>query len=149
MKTINRQSILSGIFVIVIFVSCSKDNNPVSHNTVLLTERTWKFETYGLDENNDGVIDETEKAMQDCEVDDVFTFNVNRTGSFSRGANICNAGEAASVSFNWSFFNQETELAIFAAPEKISKLDDNTLEVYYMDQNLQGQDVKYIRRFKH
>ena len=57
--------------------------------------------------------------------------------------------EPAVINFNWSFSNNGTELAIFAAPEKINKLDENILEVYYMDQNSQGQPVKYIRRFNH
>jgi hypothetical protein len=116
---------------------------------MFLTERAWKFEMYGLDENNNGIIDESENDLQSCEADDLFTFNPTGTGSLARGTLVCNAGEPAVVNFNWSFSNNETELAIFAAPEKISILNENTLEVYYMDQNLQGQAVKYIRRFKH
>ena len=61
----------------------------------------------------------------------------------------CTEGEPAVINFAWSFSNNETELAIFAAPEKINKLDENILEVYYMDQNLQGEAVKFIRRFQH
>ena len=148
MKTTNPRLIAFSIILIAFFASCSK-SNPISYKTILLTDKTWKFDFYGLDENNDGVIDVSENAMQSCEADDVFTFNINGTGLFSRGTATCDVGEPATVNFNWSFFNNETELAIFAAPEKISKLDDTTLEVYYMDQNLQGESVKYIRRFKH
>ena len=87
------------------------------------------------------------------ENDDIFTFHANGTGVFEGGTTPCSIGEPAVINFNWSFSGNGTELAIFAAPEKINKLDENILEVYYMDQTSQGQavkyTVKYIRRFNH
>jgi hypothetical protein len=148
MKTTTLKLVIS-FFSFILFISCSKEDDAIDRNTVLLIQDSWKFETYGLDENNNGSIEETENAMLACEVDDIFTFNVNGTGVFARGAVPCSMGEPATTSFNWSLSNNGTELAIFAAPEKINKLDDNTLEVYYMDLNSQGQPAKYIRRFKH
>ena len=115
----------------------------------MLIENDWKFEFYGLDENNNGLIDESENAMQECEADDILIFNVGGSGLLNRGITICSQGETTTSNFSWNFYNNETELAIFASPEKISILNENTLEVYYMDQNLQGQSVKYIRRFRH
>lgn len=149
MKTVISKLSLLSLLVIILFSSCSKNEETISAKTIFLTEKTWKFDSYGLDENNNGVIDETENAMQSCETDDVFTFNVVGTGSLNHGTTECSPGEPAIDNFNWSFSNNETELAIFGAPEKISILNDATLEVYYMDQNLQGQPVKYIRRFHH
>ena len=149
MKTVISKLSLLSLLVIILFSSCSKNEETISAKTIFLTEKTWKFDSYGLDENNNGVIDETENAMQSCETDDVFTFNVVGTGSLNHGTTECSPGEPSIDNFNWSFSNNETELAIFGAPEKISILNDATLEVYYMDQNLQGQPVKYIRRFHH
>jgi hypothetical protein len=51
-------------------------------------------------------------------------------------------GEAPVINFNWRFENNSTELAIFAAPEKINLLDENILEVYYMDVKLTGSAGK-------
>lgn len=149
MKTITSKLSLLSILTVIIISSCSKGDNPVSQNTILLVEKAWKFEFYGLDENNNGVIDADENAMQACEADDIFTFNVIGTGSLNRGATTCSPDESTISNFSWSFYNNETELAIFAFPEKISVLNENVLEVYYMDQNLQGQSVKYVRRFRH
>jgi len=149
MKTTTPKLLIISFLSFILFTSCSKEDNPVDRNTVLLIQDSWKFEIYGLDENNSGVIEETENAMLDCEADDIFTFNANGTGVFAGGALPCSMGEPATISFNWSLSNNGTELAIFAAPEKINRLDENILEVYYMDQNSQGQPVKYIRRFKH
>ena len=148
MKTTTLKLAIS-FFSFFLFISCSKEDDAIDRNTVLLIQDSWKFEIYGLDENNNGIIEETENAMLACEADDIFTFNANGTGVFAGGAVPCSMGEPATISFNWSLSNNGTELAIFAAPEKINKLDENILEVYYMDQNSQGQPVKYIRRFKH
>ena len=149
MKTITLKLVIISFISFILFTSCSKKDNTVDRNTVLLIQNSWKFEVYGLDENNNGVIEETENGMLACETDDIFTFNANGTGVFAGGATPCSMGDPATINFNWSFSNNGTELAIFAAPEKINKLDENVLEVYYMDQNSQGQLVKYIRRFKH
>ena len=149
MKTTTPKLFIISFLSFILFISCSKEENPVDPNTVLLIQDSWKFEIYGLDENNSGVIEATENAMLDCEADDIFTFSANGTGVFAGGALPCSMGEPATISFNWSLSNNGTELAIFAAPEKINRLDENILEVYYMDQNSQGQPVKYIRRFKH
>ena len=149
MKTINLKLIILSFFSFILFISCSKEDNPLERNTALLIQSSWKFERYGLDENNNGVIEDTENGMLDCEADDIFTFNANGTGVFAGGAVPCSIGEPSTINFSWSFSNNGTELAVFAAPEKINKLDENILEVYYMDVNSQGQPVKYIRRFMH
>lgn len=150
MKTTNLRFIVLSLLSTIMITSCSKEEgSTVVSNTTLLTQKSWKFETYGLDENNNGVIEQTESDMQSCEADDIFAFNANGMGSLAYGTIACSPDDPATVNFNWSFTNNETELAIFAAPEKISILNENTLEVYYMDQNSLGQPVKYIRRFKH
>ena len=149
MKTILKLTVLS-ILSTLTFSSCSKDSNTVAKsNTELLTQKNWKFEIYGLDENNNGTIEQSENSMMPCEADDLFKFNANGTGVFTGGTIDCSLGEPATINFNWTFSNNETELAVFAAPEKINKLNEGILEVYYMDQNSQGQPVKFIRRFQH
>lgn len=147
MKTTWLQLTLVSMFSVIIPSSCIKED--IKSKTTLLVERSWRFERYGLDENNNGVIEDAENYMMPCEQDDVFTFMINGAGFFEGDALPCTEGEPAVINFAWSFSNNETELAIFAAPEKINKLDENILEVYYMDQNLQGHAVKFIRRFQH
>ncbi len=149
MKTIFLRLIIISFFSTFICVSCNKETDVLNHNTSLLIEKSWKFEIYGLDENNNGVIEEAENNMLDCEADDVYTFYANGGGVFKGGTIPCSMDETPVINFNWRFENNATELAIFAAPEKINQLDENILEVYYMDVNSQGQPVKYIRRFMH
>ena len=117
--------------------------------TALLVKDPWKFESHGLDENNNGLIEESENSMLACEADDIYTFYPNCTGVFSAGAIACSAGEPATIDFEWRLLNNGTALGVFAAAETISRLDETILEVYYMDENSLGQPVKYIRRFHH
>ena len=117
--------------------------------TTFLVKEPWKFEGHGLDENNNGIIEESENSMLACETDDIYTFYANCTGIFSAGTIACSAGEPATINFEWRLLNHGTELGVFAAAEMISRLDENILEVYYMDENSMGEPVKYIRRFRH
>jgi len=149
MKTIFLKLSTISFFSTIICVSCNKETDVLNQNTALLIDKSWKFEIYGLDENNNGIIEEAENNMLPCEADDVYTFYANGGGVFKGGTMPCSMGETPVVNFNWRFENNGTELAIFAAPEKINRLDENILEVYYMDVNSQGQPVKYIRRFMH
>ena len=149
MKTVISKLSILGLIPIISFISCSKENKILDRSTRLLIENRWKFEKYGLDENNNGVIDETENNMLPCENDDTYAFFANGGGFYEGGPEPCSLGETAIINFTWRFENNCTELAIFASPEKISQLDENILEVYYMDINSQGQPVKYIRRFRH
>ena len=147
MKTISYKLLLLSILLLLFFTSCLKED--VTHNTELLVQHTWRFDVYGLDENNNGVIEATENSMMPCEEDDRFTFMVSGSGFFERNKLSCSLIEPDVINFTWSFSNNETELAIFAAPERINKLDENILEVYYMDINSLGEPVKFIRRFRH
>ena len=149
MKTTIFPFIAISLSLICFFASCSKTDDMITRKTELLTRKEWKFDAYGLDENNNGVIEDVESSLQPCEADDVFKFYPNCTGVFSGGNMPCSEGEPSVINFDWRFINHGTQLAVFAAPEMINKLDENFLEVYYWDQNLQGEPVKYIRRFRH
>lgn len=135
---------------LAIITSCKKSsvNTVTKSKTELLTQTAWKYELHGLDENNNGVIDASENDMPYCQSDDVFNFSSNGTGVYLSGDLQC-APDDSTTNFTWSFANNETQLTIFTFTQTISKLDDNTLEVYYEDQNSTGQTVKYITRYKH
>ena len=148
MKT-NPAGIIAIASLLVILISCSKEDDAMTQKTMLLCEREWKFEAHGLDENNDGLIATSENRMLACEQDDIYQFNTNCTGVFTSGSMHCSVDEELSIDFNWRFLNRGTQLAVFAAPEMINRLDENILEVYYMDEDSVGHPVKYIRRFKH
>ena len=148
MKT-TPAGIIAFASLLIIIISCSKEDDAITQKTMLLCEREWKFEAHGLDENNNGVIETSENRMYACEQDDIYQFNANCTGVFTSGTMHCSVDEEPTVNFYWRFLERGTQLAVFAAPEMINRLDENTLEVYYMDEDSVGNPVKYIRRFKH
>ncbi len=135
--------------LLIIIISCSKEDDAITRKTMLLCEREWKFEAHGLDENNNGFIEPSENRMFACEQDDIYQFNPNCTGVFTSGTMHCSVDEESTINFYWRFLDRGTQLAVFAAPEMINRLDENVLEVYYMDEDSVGNPVKYIRRFKH
>jgi hypothetical protein len=139
-----------GMFSLVAVTSCKKGSNAtvVKSKTQLLTQAAWKYDLHGLDENNNGVIDQSENDMPSCQLDDLYTFSSNGTGIYASGDIQC-APDDVNTNFTWSLSSDETQLTIFSFSQTISRLDDNILEVYYEDQNSQGQTVKYITRFKH
>ena len=92
MKTIFLKLSTISFFSTIICASCNKETDVSNDNTALLIEKSWKFEIYGLDENNNGVIEEAENNMLDCETDDVYTFYANGGGAFKGGANPCSIG---------------------------------------------------------
>jgi hypothetical protein len=129
--------------------SCKKSTTAVSKSkTQLLTQSAWKYDLHGLDENNNGVIDQSENDMPSCQLDDSYTFSSNGTGVYASGAIQC-APDDVNTNFTWSLSSDETQLTIFSFSQTIGRLDDNILELYYEDQNSTGQTVKYITRFKH
>lgn len=149
MKTTGLKTTAISMCLIATLISCNKQVEIINQKTALLIHKSWKFEKYGLDENNNGMIEETENIMLACESDDTYTFFANGGGFYEGGALPCSQGETPIINFTWRFENNATELAVFAAPEKINQLDEKILEVCYMDVNSQGQLVKFIRRFQH
>ena len=135
-------------FLAIGMTSCKKDSSVNKSNVELLSQKAWVYEAQGLDENNNGVIDGSESDMLSCQSDDSFTFYSNGSGVYSSGSVKCGPDDV-NANFNWEFLNNGTELAIFAYPEKVNKLDEHTLETYVEGQNSQGETVKYIRRFHH
>ena len=148
MKTSNKLLLAVSLFFVGAAFSCSKNDTPVKSKTELLTQKPWKFVTHGLDENNNGTIDASEAALFSCQEDDRFSFSLNGVGAYTMGSTACSQDDE-NMSFVWSFSNNETELTIFAFPEKIKKLDETTLEIYLEQQNSSGQTVKYIKKFGH
>lgn len=147
MKTFGWKLMIVSIIIFLLFTSCLKED--LSRNTEFLIQQSWRFEVHGLDENNNGIIESFENSMLPCETDDRFTFMADGYGFYERNKLPCALIEPDVINFKWSFSNNETELTIFSSPEMISRLDDNVLEVFYLDVNSNGVPVKYIRRFRH
>ncbi|GAO41717.1 lipocalin family protein [Flavihumibacter petaseus] len=136
------------------FASCSKDkDDPATSKTSLLTSKSWKIESVGIDINKDGVVDQT-LPIDDCSLDNTVTFHTDGTGVYNEGANVCDGEDAGDQTFNWTFKENETVLS-FSIPSLIDQdgqiriLNENTLEVYTVEDAGGGITVHQVLKLKH
>ena len=155
------------LLVTVIAISCSKNagtgtkpNNPDSTATTVtlttnITAKAWKYDTSGLDTNNDGKIDQggDTTIVPLCQRDDLYTFNKDNTGSVNTGNLHCTVSEAQTTSFTWSLSSDNKTLKASFNPilqEGVTVLtvDSAHLSVY-RDSTLLGVTYRYIVSLKH
>ena len=116
-----KKLIISALFVCVIFIlinACSKSN---SNNTApvtkmqLLTQSSWKYDTAGLDNNNDGLIDApfpTGYGVSSCEADNILTLKSDGTGTVDEGATKCNVNDPQTTSFTWTLDTAKSAIVL-------------------------------------
>ena len=92
------------------WIACSKNDGTTVSKTQLLCSAAWKYDTAGIDADNNGSIDAALPAgyVQDCKKDNIVSFKSDGTGTSDEGASKCNAGDPQTSSFTWSFINNET-----------------------------------------
>ena len=102
---------LSGLLILVsiLHINCSKDDNPppaAKTKTELITKTSWKF--------SDAKVGGTSVSafLQTCQKDNVLTFLSAGTGTADEGATKCNASDAQTSPFTWSFQSNETILFV-------------------------------------
>lgn len=98
--------IVALIFAGFVFNACKKDDkttNPTATTVDLLANGTWKIDTIGFDDNNDGVIDEAiPGGVEACELDNTLTFNKDSvSGVFDEGATKCDPANPQTVDFGY------------------------------------------------
>jgi hypothetical protein len=139
--------VLLVLCTVMIFLSCRKENNAVSANLHLLTADSWTYDQFGIDQNLDGLIDVPE-TLQNCVKDDVVTFNVNGSGNFDQGANLCYPEFPQSQPFDWQFHNNETQIEYGGATHTILELSEDELAIY-TEENDGSSTVRHILVYKH
>jgi hypothetical protein len=112
-KLISLGFVLTALYLI----SCSKDGDNDNGNDEkmdLITSAAWKYDTAGVDLSGDGNIDQALPAglVDDCERDNLVTFNDDGTGTVDEGGSKCDAGDPQSTSLTWQFKNNQTVLNI-------------------------------------
>ncbi|HEY4108397.1 hypothetical protein [Puia sp.] len=168
MKSLIRLShyIPAASLVIFIVTSCNKNGGTGNNSnqdstkaaatvTANLTAKPWKYDTSGLDTNNDGKIDQggDTTVVPICERDDLYTFNTDNTGSLNTGSQHCTVGEAQTISFIWTLSSDNKTLKATGNPilqsgVTIQTLDSAHLSVY-RDSTLLGVTYRYIVSLKH
>ena len=99
--------------------SCDDKDDPVEPSkTDLITSSSWKYDSGGIDTNNDGAVDltfEQTGIFQDCMLDNTGKFNVGGTGVADEGLTKCNTQAPQTSAFTWAFTNNESLLSVNGA----------------------------------
>ena len=126
--------------------SCRKQINE-SYNTRLLTERSWSYDKFGIDENLDGDID-IPTNFETCTLDDIVTFNAGGSGSFNQGSDLCYPDFPQSQPFDWQFHNNEKQIEYGGTVHTILALNETELSIY-TEESTGSSTVRHILSYKH
>lgn len=117
--------LLSGL---LFFAGCNKDKvnkEGTKSPTQLLTGQQWLLSKAGFDDNNNGVVDDDENILAECQKDDTYIFNGTGTGSIQDNGVTCAPPSASD--FSWKFLNNEKELQINFQKYFVFRLNENEL----------------------
>jgi hypothetical protein len=132
---------------------------PAVTAATLLSYKAWLYDTSGVDNNKDNVIDLGDpgsgptSAIKLCQRDDSYTFLADSTGTMDGGTNKCTMGEAQTTPFTWFLSKDTTTLTatfntVLNGGVTILKLDSTQLSVY-KDTTVFGTPIRYIIKLKH
>jgi hypothetical protein len=154
-----RLALLNIYAILVIFclAACGKESGSQSGQTKtdLLTSSPWKIDQIGVDADKNGSID-LPQTLQNCELDNTFTFKKDGTGIFDEGATKCNDTDPQSGSYSWSFINNESGISGdipqlgFSGNATINTLSSTSF-VLYKDTLIQGSptSLRLVLKMKH
>lgn len=154
------------LLVVFIVDSCSKNGSkpptttPTHQDTTVaittaITAAPWKYDTSGLDTNNDGKIDVggDTTVVPMCERDDIYTFNKDLTGLVNTGTLHCKVGEAQTMAFTWALGSDNKTLTASFNPilqQGVTILEmDSVHFAVYRDSTVLGVTYRYIVQLKH
>lgn len=142
----------------VFWVSCTKKSDPAPNQPAKidhLTSTVWKVEDVGLDQNKDGVLEQSILGFYPCLKDNTITFKKDNTGTTDDGLDKCNASTPQTSVINWSFADAESNLVVtnssFAEINGKSKIVEvsSTSLILNKDTVFMGSQTFFSVRLKH
>jgi hypothetical protein len=139
---------------------CKKNSSspPASSSDVnLITQAAWKYDTSGIDLNQNGKIDNGDisdtASLRPCEKDDLFTFKKDSTGLIDEGATKCHVGDPQTDPLKWQFANGDKILNITSNTVLNGNLNILSLTasnlVLYKDTTYMTVSFRYLISLKH
>ena len=98
---------ISIFFISSFIIACKKNsdnNNTPKTKTELISASVWKFDNAKVS----GV--DISGLLDDCDKDNTVTFVSNGSGTADEGPAKCNSGDPQTISFTWTFENNETTI---------------------------------------
>ncbi len=148
-------------FTLLLFISaasCKKSGSgpdtPAKSKTILLTQASWKIQSVGIDADKNGVAEtDVTSSLQACQIDNIYTFKTDGTGTIDEGAVKCSAGDPQTKPFNWVFKNNETVLngsfGFTNGDATILSLNETNLVVTYDDNLGTATSYHILATLKH
>jgi hypothetical protein len=153
----------SAAFVLLlIFWGCKKNSSspttpPLSQTVTLITSSPWKYDTSGIDLNDDGKIDSGDipdtATLKPCEKDDIFTFNKDSTGLIDEGPTKCHVTDPQTDPLSWYLTSNQTILNVTSSTVlngslNISSVTSTNL-VLYKDTTYLAFSFRYLIILQH
>jgi hypothetical protein len=93
----------------ILLVSCKKKDPPPPTKTEILTQGKWKL----TGASAAGGIYDLMTSLKECQKDNFFTFNGNKSITIDEGASKCSdTSKQFTTDGNWSLFNNDTKMSI-------------------------------------
>ena len=111
---------LSFVAMALFTIGCSKDkgNDGASERMTLITSAAWKYDNAQIDYDKNGTPDMglPPGLLEDCDKDNIITFNNDGTGTIDEGSTKCDMGNPQSVGITWEF---KDDAKVINIPENI------------------------------
>lgn len=147
---------IAALASLTIWTACKKSSSSSDNTsrTTLITEASWKFDSAGVDQNKDGIIDVLDTTLLSCQKDNTYTFNKDSTGVMDEGATKCNSTDPQTTSFTWSFIGTgQSVIKSDANPLLANGINifsmTSTKMVLYKDTTVFGFNIWYVVNLKH
>lgn len=134
----------------------SSSSSGTSADVTLITQGSWKYDTSGIDLDQDGKIDNNDipdTVLKSCQKDDVFTFNKDSTGLIDEGPTKCNVGDAQTDPLTWKFTSNDKVLNVVSGTILNGNLNVLSLSassmVLYKDTSYFLVPFRYLISLKH
>lgn len=107
--------------LLLALAGCEDDveSPPPPTNTDLISASAWTYQDGGIDANRDGAVDANSSfavllpsLVPPCRTDNLLTFKKDNTGTVDESGTKCNAADAQTTAFNWSFADNENNLVV-------------------------------------
>ena len=138
---------LSMIVMLILFIRCRAETATVSP-VELLTRLPWILSSYGVDENENGMIDTIEESIADCEKYNLYHFYKNGTGVFWENQLNCATG-ITDLAFTWKLVNNNSSLDFHFVLAGIQRLTVDELIICHDEPIGNNRSMRYILVFRH
>lgn len=116
------------LVVFMIFSGQPEKEMAVRSRMELLVQKEWILAGYGYDKNGNGILEEGEDAILDCEKDNSCIFR--RNGIASQFDNYFSCGDGVGeFHFPWRLVNNETAIDFLYSRAEIIRLTDHELVI--------------------